>query len=244
MGEYTALACVTGFSSSRRCSRWCSTGVARCTNSYPGRTGTVELRLAAIRPSQIDLDHDHVTAFVAEIAERTGEFLQIVNYNLRGSQYAIAGTARSGRAGGRGRTPARNLRRQKGHIQVPGIDVPFHSSVLRNGVAEFRAHWTESCPPAIVGSPAATSPTWCRGCSPWTATSSPRSGHWCRRTLGRDPADYDAWITQRPREVGRRRSSNLAWQFASPVRWIETQDLLFTEEAAGGLGWSDSSRSA
>ncbi len=28
----------------------------------------------------------------------------------------------------------------------------------------------------------------------------------------------------------------LAWQFASPVRWIETQDLLFTEEAAGGLG--------
>jgi len=28
----------------------------------------------------------------------------------------------------------------------------------------------------------------------------------------------------------------LAWQFASPVRWIETQDLLFIEEAAGGLG--------
>src|SRR4029079_12680338 len=27
----------------------------------------------------------------------------------------------------------------------------------------------------------------------------------------------------------------LAWQFASPVRWIETQDLLFIEEAAGGL---------
>ena len=34
------------------------------------------------------------TDFVAEIAERTGEFLQIVNYNLRGSQYAIAGTVR------------------------------------------------------------------------------------------------------------------------------------------------------
>ena len=28
----------------------------------------------------------------------------------------------------------------------------------------------------------------------------------------------------------------LAWQFASPVRWIETQDLLFIEEAAGGMG--------
>ena len=50
-------------------------------------------------------------------------------------------------------------------------------------------------------------------------------------------ADYDTWITQRPKELGRRVVIELlAWQFASPVRWIETQDLLFTEEAAGGLG--------
>lgn len=50
-------------------------------------------------------------------------------------------------------------------------------------------------------------------------------------------ADYDTWMTQRPGEVGRRVIIELlAWQFASPVRWIETQDLLFTEEAAGGLG--------
>ena len=50
-------------------------------------------------------------------------------------------------------------------------------------------------------------------------------------------ADYDTWITQRPNEVARRVLIELlAWQFASPVRWIETQDLLFTEEAAGGLG--------
>ncbi|MBU3706626.1 MAG: 3-oxoacyl-ACP synthase, partial [Mycobacterium sp.] len=50
-------------------------------------------------------------------------------------------------------------------------------------------------------------------------------------------ADYDTWITQRPKELGRRVVIELlAWQFASPVRWIETQDLLFTEEAAGGIG--------
>ena len=50
-------------------------------------------------------------------------------------------------------------------------------------------------------------------------------------------ADYDTWRNEKPRELGRKVSIELlAWQFASPVRWIETQDLLFTEEAAGGLG--------
>ena len=50
-------------------------------------------------------------------------------------------------------------------------------------------------------------------------------------------ADYDTWRAERPREMARTVVIELlAWQFASPVRWIETQDLLFTEEAAGGLG--------
>ena len=50
-------------------------------------------------------------------------------------------------------------------------------------------------------------------------------------------ADYDTWRAERPREMTRTVVIELlAWQFASPVRWIETQDLLFTEEAAGGLG--------
>nr|WP_227644088.1 hypothetical protein [Gardnerella vaginalis] len=28
----------------------------------------------------------------------------------------------------------------------------------------------------------------------------------------------------------------LSWQFASPVRWIETQALMFADRARGGLG--------
>src|SRR5262249_48875170 len=50
-------------------------------------------------------------------------------------------------------------------------------------------------------------------------------------------ADYDTWRRDRPSEMARKIFIELlAWQFASPVRWIETQDLLFIEEAAGGLG--------
>ncbi|EUA11093.1 putative FATTY ACID SYNTHASE FAS domain protein [Mycobacterium xenopi 4042] len=57
-------------------------------------------------------------------------------------------------------------------------------------------------------------------------------------------ADYDTWLRERRREMARTVFIELlAWQFASPVRWIETQDLLFTEEAAGVWVWSGSSRS-
>ena len=50
-------------------------------------------------------------------------------------------------------------------------------------------------------------------------------------------ADYDTWRNEKPRELCRKIVIELlAWQFASPVRWIETQDLLFIEEPAGGLG--------
>src|SRR4029077_7533449 len=50
-------------------------------------------------------------------------------------------------------------------------------------------------------------------------------------------ADYDTWRNEKPAELCRKIVIELlAWQFASPVRWIETLDLLFIEEAAGGLG--------
>src|SRR4029078_2832558 len=49
-------------------------------------------------------------------------------------------------------------------------------------------------------------------------------------------ADYDTWRNEKPAELCRKVVVELlAWHFASPVLWIETQDLLFIEEAAGGL---------
>ncbi len=56
--------------------------------------GRSDYRMAAIRPSQIGVADDELQAFVGGVAEATGEFLQIVNLNLKGSQYAIAGTVK------------------------------------------------------------------------------------------------------------------------------------------------------
>jgi fatty acid synthase len=200
--------------------------------------GRSKYRLAAIRPSQIDLDDDDVKDFVAEISERTGEFLQIVNFNLRGSQYAIAGTVRGLEALEEEIERRREISGGKrSFILVPGIDVPFHSEVLRVGVADFRRSLervmpTDADPELLVGS---TSRTWCPGRSRWTATSSRRSAIWCRpsRSTRCSPTTTPG-ANERPRELMRKIVIELlAWQFASPVRWIETQDLLFIEEARG-----------
>ncbi|QBJ95111.1 DUF1729 domain-containing protein [Rhodococcus sp. ABRD24] len=202
--------------------------------------GRSDYRMAAIRPSQIGVADDELQAFVGEIAARTGEFLQIVNLNLRGSQYAIAGTVKGLEALER----EIDIRREafggkRAFILVPGIDVPFHSTVLRGGVDDFRAKLDELLPQDI-------DPSLLIG--RYIPNLVPKLFN-----LGRDfvqeiadlvpseqlqavLADFDGWAA-RPVALTRVILVELlAWQFASPVRWIETQDLLFTDEADGGLG--------
>ncbi len=140
VGEYTALACVTGIYELEALLEMVFHRGSKMHDIVPrDDLGRSNYRLAAIRPSQIDLPDDEVPEFVAGIAASTGEFLEIVNFNLRGSQYAIAGTVR-----GLDALEAEVERRRelsggrRSFILVPGIDVPFHSRVLRVGVADFR----------------------------------------------------------------------------------------------------------
>ena len=129
---------------------------------------------------------------------------------------------------------------KRSFILVPGIDVPFHSRVLRVGVAEFRRSLErlvprDKDPDLIVG-------RYIPNLVPRPFTLDRDFIQEIRDLVPAEPldeilADYDTWRRERPREMARTIFIELlAWQFASPVRWIETQDLLFTEEAAGGLG--------
>ncbi|MGA8850153.1 MAG: acyltransferase domain-containing protein, partial [Aeromicrobium sp.] len=208
--------------------------------------GRSDYRLAAIRPAQIGLDDDTVTAFVDGIAQSSGEFLQIVNYNLRDSQYAIAGST-AGLAALE--TEVERLRAELGgkgaFIYVPGIDVPFHSRVLHGGVADFRARLEELLPASI-------DPTILHGRYVPNLVPRPFS---LDRAFIQEIADLvdpdvapdvtplrgvlDAWVTWAADPGTLCRTvliELLAWQFASPVRWIETQDLLFGSIESGGLG--------
>ncbi|OBG29763.1 type I polyketide synthase [Mycobacterium sp. E3198] len=242
VGEYTALACVTGIFELEALLEAVFHRGSKMHDIVPrDELGRSNYRLAAIRPSQIDLPDDEVPAFVADIAANTGEFLEIVNYNLRGSQYAIAGTVRGLEA-----LEAEVERRRelsggrRSFILIPGIDVPFHSRVLRVGVAEFRRSLERlvprgSDPDLIIG-------RYIPNLVPRPFTLDRDFIQEIRDLVPAEPldeilADYDTWRRERPSDMARTVFIELlAWQFASPVRWIETQDLLFIEEAAGGLG--------
>ncbi|NLE82289.1 MAG: DUF1729 domain-containing protein [Rhodococcus sp.] len=202
--------------------------------------GRSDYRMAAIRPSQIGVSDDDVHAFIASVAGESGEFLEIVNLNLRGSQYAIAGTV----AGLDALETEIDVRRKefggkRAFVRVPGIDVPFHSTVLRGGVDDFRGRLEELLPheidpsvlvgryiPNLVPKPFSLDREFIQEIVD-LVPSQP-----LRDVL----ADFGAW-SRKPSQLTRVVLTELlAWQFASPVRWIETQDLLFADEADGGLG--------
>ncbi|WP_043658061.1 fatty acid synthase subunit beta domain-containing protein, partial [Nocardia thailandica] len=202
--------------------------------------GRSNYRMAAIRPSQIGLPDDEVVGFVSGIGEQTGEFLEVVNLNLRGSQYAIAGTV----AGLEALEAEIDRRRaefggKRAFILVPGIDVPFHSTVLRDGVPEFR-HKLELLLPAEVD-PAVLVGRYIPNLVPRPFTLERAFLEEIADLVPSEPlravlADFGAWDGRDAELCRVVLIELLAWQFASPVRWIETQDLLFSDPAHGGLG--------
>ncbi|NEG54972.1 type I polyketide synthase [Bifidobacterium platyrrhinorum] len=206
--------------------------------------GRSNYRMGALRPNQFGVGDDGVKAYVESVAEQTGEFLQIVNYNLAGAQYAVAGTI----AGLKALQADANRRAKEAggkpaFMLVPGIDVPFHSTLLRKGVPEFRDKLDALLPAHIdyrgrlVG----------RYIPNLVATPFEMTKEFAAKILEvvpserikaalDDPAVWDSYAAD-DQKLGRLLLTELlSWQFASPVRWIETQSLLFHKAAQGGLG--------
>lgn len=239
VGEYNALAAVSGVISLEAVIEVVfQRGSVMHTLVPRDADGRSNYRLAAIRPSQIDLADDEVRGFIDGLAAESGEFLEIANYNLRGSQYAIAGTVRGcqlleeeverRRAAVGGRAA---------FVLVPGIDVPFHSAPLRDGVDDFRARLEELLPasidpailegryiPNLVARSFELTPEFLA--SILEVVPSTRIDEALNDLDARDPGELCRLVL----------IELLAWQFASPVRWIETQDLMFAAREDGGLG--------
>ena len=141
VGEYTALACVTGIYE------------LEALLEMVFHRGSQDARHRAARragPLQLPVGRDPAVAdrparrrghrrSSPESPSAQANSCEIVNFNLRGSQYAIAGTVRGLEALEEEVERRREISGGKrSFILVPGIDVPFHSRVLRVGVADFR----------------------------------------------------------------------------------------------------------
>ncbi len=199
--------------------------------------GNSDYRLAVIRPHLARLSHAQAEELVAAVAADTGELCEIVNHNLRGKQYAVAGTLgslaeleRRIGPGQPGRPPM---------LLVPGIDVPFHSSALLGGVADFRKQLIAKLPEhidteALVGRYIPNlyphlfrvDREYVQGV--YDVCASP--------ILAGILADWDTASADRDALARTLVIELLAWQFASPVRWIETFELMCTPVELGGLG--------
>ncbi len=200
--------------------------------------GASGYRLAVVRPHLAGLDEAAACGLVEQVATDTGELCEVVNHNLRGRQYAVAGTttalAELRDRLGDGSTPGRAP-----YLEVPGIDVPFHSRALAAGVAEFRSHLDRALPQEI--DPARLIGRYVPNLHPLPfslerdfveGVSVTCGGRACTELL----AEWDD-ISARPARLARQLLVELlAWQFASPVRWIETTDLLLAPTSNGGLG--------
>ena len=205
--------------------------------------GRSNYRMGALRPNQFGVDDDGVNAYVDGISKATGEFLQIVNYNLAGQQYAIAGTIKGLKA--LAQDSAKRAKEYGGKppfMLVPGIDVPFHSRILRKGVPEFRDKLDSLLPKHIDYSVLVG-----RYIPNLVACPFELTREFAQKILDVVPSerieaaleDETTWksYAEDEQKLGRLLLTELlSWQFASPVRWIETQALMFADRARGGLG--------
>ncbi|MCE3029013.1 hypothetical protein J0A90_018600, partial [Salinicola sp. DM10] len=168
----------------------------------------------------INVAATEVENWVDRVAEESGEFLQIVNYNVDGQQYAVAGTLAGLKA-----LKASASANPRAYVNIPGIDVPFHSSVLRPGVPAFAEKLDELLPetididalrgryiPNLVARPFELTQSFVDAILAVVPSE---------RLKGIKVEDTDENTLARLLLI-----ELLSWQFASPVRWIETQALI------------------
>ncbi|KAJ1669295.1 fatty acid synthase alpha subunit Lsd1, partial [Coemansia sp. RSA 25] len=229
--------------------------------------------MVAVSPARVAawFTPEHLAAAVAAIRQH-GDYdglLQIVNYNVRDTQYVVAGelvlldalarmlprlteaalagaalapmavdAVRAARLRRDRDAQAFELQRTHATIPLPGIDVPFHSTLLYDGVWSFRKMLQTKIKPEHVH----VARLRHRYIPNLTACAFDTTREYVQRVLrltgspplaqllltydqhrmAADPA-YEQHVTYVLLiEV-------LSYQFSSPVRWIETQDVLLQQ---------------
>ncbi len=196
------------------------------------REGRSPYGMGVIRPRYAGVNEAKAKEIVAEVAQETGLALEIVNFNIRGRQYSVTGHVKALERLSEvlwERCVARH-EVKRAYLDVAGIDVPFHSTLLRPGVAAFRTTLERVLPetmppemlvgrylPNLVAEPFSLEQGFVERA--FAVSHSP--------VLEKLLADYELALRD-PRRLTRTILIELlAYQFASPVRWIETQDFLF-----------------
>ncbi|KAJ2035636.1 fatty acid synthase alpha subunit Lsd1 [Coemansia sp. S3946] len=227
--------------------------------------GRSQYGMVAVDPSRLGhvVDESVLTLAVTAIYEHGNGLLEVVNYNIRGSQYVVSGTLRqlavlrmvlNGVASHGAPTdddwqthiaqivcnvlakPVDSKpMRGRATIPLPGIDVPFHSSQLLSGVDEFRTFLQDKIRSENIN----YSALHLHYVPNLTAVPFEVSREYFSlvHSITESPVAasvLDSWsdaAMENDDDIARLAATLLvellAYQFASPVQWIDTQDVLF-----------------
>ncbi len=207
--------------------------------------------MAAVNPSRVKgLTEIAVKDLVKRIASTMGLLLEIVNYNVRNWQYVVAGHLRAiegltlvlnAIAGGMApdqlnlehfKVPEGIINPSRGVATIPlaGIDVPFHSSYLLDGVVPFRAFLSKSIDGLVRASKLVN-----KYIPNLTAIPFRLDREYIELVYKTSNSPILAELLQSGSKADEDELAKiilielLAYQFSSPVRWIETQDFLFKQ---------------
>lgn len=231
VGEYTALAAVAQVLPLEAVIKLVyKRGLAMDTLVERDASGQSPYALGVIRPHYAGLSAKDAEALVQKIQQRTGLPLEIVNYNIEGRQYSVTGRKQAIAALEQALAALAPTDAKAPFVLVPGIDVPFHSAVLRDGVHRFREDLEAEIPTHI--DPALLVHRYIPNLTAKLFELTPEFVQGIIDTTDSDIAKQ--WLNHWDDEIKNPAALTrkllielLAWQFASPVRWIETQRLLF-----------------
>ncbi|KAJ2669644.1 fatty acid synthase alpha subunit Lsd1, partial [Coemansia sp. RSA 1085] len=222
--------------------------------------GHSEFGMVAVDPSRVGkaFSESTLVAVIDSICAASPGLLQLVNFNVRGQQYVAAGTLTNLAVLrlvldklAAGSTYDNNTSqiieqvlaepfstapvRGKATIPLPGIDVPFHSKQLLNGVSEFRTALLTKINgdtvnpellyhryiPNVTAAPFEVTREYFDMvlCETGSPIISDILANWNSDNLN-DPVQKKHLAVTLLIEL-------LAYQLASPVQWIKTQDHLF-----------------
>ncbi|MBU1533831.1 acyltransferase domain-containing protein, partial [Myxococcota bacterium] len=227
LGEYSSLSAIGGILSLENVVKTVYQRGLTMQNFVPrDEQGRSDFRMGVIRPHHAGISEEEMVALVSGIAAQEGHYIEIVNHNCRGIQYAVTGyeagleLLRSALGSGiRGKAP---------YVEVPGIDVPFHSSLLKDGVRAFRRTLEEVFPlrvepgrlvgkyfPNLTGEAFSLSASYLKKVFDLTQSS--------RVAQLQHDITHGGEVDVMARTL---LIELLAYQFASPVQWIKIQENL------------------
>lgn len=177
----------------------------------------------------VGLDQEKILQLVEDAKGKTGLHLEVVNYNIRDKQYSVTGNIK---ALEQLEADCKKFARgKKTTIRLDGIDVPFHSRILFSGVSEFRSTLEKNIPkdlplhdldgkyiPNLVALPFSCSADFLKKIHETSGSEK------IAELMKLNRKDLDSNEIRRIILI-----ELLAYQFAMPVQWIRTQELLFGE---------------